>query len=128
MLPALALTVALGATAVPPGWPVENHAHPGHYAQPTVQVFARKPVDEYRKANWHRYNAELELRWQAYRAAGSTPAAWQAYQASAEGAKFRYLYDDPYLLPVVEPRLGYLPPWQQVIEQGSVTTGAACVP
>src|SRR5690349_24938371 len=108
MLPALALYVALSATAVPPGTPVENHAHPGHYAQPTVQVFERKPVDDYRKASWIRYNADLEQLWQTYRLAGSTPAAWQAYQAGANAAKYRYLYDDPYLLPVVQPNLTYV--------------------
>lgn len=128
MLSALALSLALSATAVPPGAPVENHAHGAHYGQPTVQVFARKPVDEYRKANWLRYNAELETHWRAYRAAGSTPAAWQTYLANAEAAKYRYLYADPYLLPVVEPPLGYLPPWEQVIQNGALTAGAGCTP
>ena len=126
MLPALALSVALSATAVPPGTPVENHAHPGHYAQPTVQVFERQGVDDYRRANWVRYNAELEQLWQVYRAAGSTPVAWQAYQVSANAAKYRYLYADPYLLPVVRPTHVYVPEWEQVIHNGSVAVGAAC--
>ena len=128
MLPALAISVALSAAAVPPGAPVENHAHPGHYAQPTLQVFARQPVDQYRQANWLRYNAELDQLWLAYRTAGSTPAAWQTYQAAANEAKFHYLYHDPYLLPVVRPNLAYLPPWEQVIHDGSLTAGATCCP
>ncbi len=122
MLPALALSIALSATSVPPGTPVDSPI------QPTVQVFARKPVDEYRKANWLRYNAELETHWQAYRAAGSTPAAWQTYLTNAEAAKFRYLRADPYLLPVVEPPLGYLPPWEQVIQDAALSAGAGCTP
>jgi hypothetical protein len=127
MLPALALSIALSATAVPPGAPVANHAQPGHDTQPTVQIFEREAVDNYRRANWLQYNAELERLWQIYRAAGSTPLAWQAYQASAEAAKYRYLYADPYLLPVVRTQAAFLPPWEQVIQNGSVATGAACI-
>jgi hypothetical protein len=126
MLSAYLLSVAMSATAVPPGWPVENHAHPGHYAQPTVQVFERKPVDDYRRANWVRYNIELEAHWKAYRAAGSTPEAWAAYQVNANAVKRRYLIDDPYLLPIVDPPVSYLPPWQQVVVDGAAAAGAAC--
>lgn len=124
MLPALALSVALSATAVPPGYPVENHAQPSHFAQPTVQVFERKPVDDYRKANWIRYNAELDSLWKAYRKAGSTPAAWQTYQLSVESAKRRYLIADPYLLPIMNPPATFVPPWEQAISTGAAPTGA----
>jgi hypothetical protein len=126
MLTALALSVALNAAAVPPGSAVVNHASPGHYAQPTVQIFERKQVDDYRRANWLRYNADLDAHWRAYRATGSTPAAWQAYQVNAEAAKRRYLVDDPYLLPVVTPSPAYLPPWQQLIIDGALAAGSGC--
>ena len=126
MLPALALSVVLSASAVPPVFVAENEGDGVHLDQPTVQVFARQGIDEYRRANWVRYNAELEQLWQVYRAAGSTPVAWQAYQASANAAKYRYLYDDPYLLPVVRQKSTYLPAWEQVIHNGSLAAGAAC--
>jgi|GEM_PF-1583530 hypothetical protein len=126
MMPALALSVVLSATAVPPGTPVVNHAQPGHYAQPTVQVFERKPVDDYRKANYVQYVAELDQLWQAYRNAGSTPAAWQTYQAGVSAARYRYLYSDPYYLPVVRQSEPFVPAWEQAAGgAGPTAAGAA---
>ena len=101
MISAIMLSVALSGTAVPPWEMVENHAHPGHFAQPTVQIFARYPVDHARHLAWDAYCQELDRVWGDYRAAGSTPEAWRAYKAAAGQAKRRYVYQDPYYLPIV---------------------------
>jgi hypothetical protein len=103
MTAALALSVALSATTVPPGREVVNHAHPGHYAQPTIRIFEREAVDRDRRSAWEAYNRELDLLWSRYRAAGSTPAAWRQYLSAAGQAKRRYVYGDPYLAPIVDP-------------------------
>jgi hypothetical protein len=102
MISAVALSVALSATMVPPGEPVVNHAHPGHYAQPTIRTFERRAEDLDRKAAWQAYCRELEALWSAYRAAGSTPAAWRTYVQASGQAKRRYVFADPYLAPIVD--------------------------
>src|SRR5205807_1291603 len=73
MLSSFALSVALATTSVPPGEEVENHAHPGHYAQPTIRTFERRGEDADRKVAWFAYCKELDLLWSDYRTAGSTP-------------------------------------------------------
>ena len=103
MISALALSLAMSTTMVPPGQEVVNHAHPGHYAQPTIRVFERKPVDEDRKLAWQAYCRELDMLWNEYRAAGSTPAAWRTYLSAAGQAKRRYVVNDPYLAPIIDP-------------------------
>lgn len=102
MLSAFAISLALSATMVPPGEEVVNHAHPGHYAQPTIRVFERRAEDNDRRVAWNGYCRQLDELWSAYRAAGSTPAAFRAYLAAAAQAKRRYVLADPYLAPVIE--------------------------
>jgi hypothetical protein len=103
MISALVVSMSLTAVAVPPGQEVVNHAHPGHYAQPTLRSFERRPVDEDRRAAWLAYCRELELLWEEYRAAGSTPSAWRQYLSQAGQAKRRYVFGDPYLAPIIDP-------------------------
>jgi hypothetical protein len=100
MITAVALSIALSSTAVPPGEQVVNHAHPAHYGQPTIRVFERRAEDADRKQAWVAYCRELDQLWAEYRAAGSTPAAWRIYVASAGEAKRRYVTADPYLMPI----------------------------
>lgn len=102
MVSAWLVSMAMSTTMVPPGYPVENHAHPGHSAQPTVQLFERRMVDRARRNAWDTYCAELDQLWLEFRAAGSTPAAMADYKIKANAAKTRYLYQDPYLLPIID--------------------------
>jgi hypothetical protein len=102
MLSAMLLSVALSSTMVPPCEEVVNHAHPGHYAQPTIRIFERRPEDTDRKISWQAYCRELDQLWAEYRAAGSTPAAWRSYVQAAGQAKRRYVFNDPYLAPIVD--------------------------
>ena len=104
MLSAWLVSLAMSSTMVPPGYPVENHAHVGHYAQPTVQLFERRSVDRFRRNAWVAYNAELDQLWADFCAAGSTPAAFADYKFKVNAAKTRYLYNDPYLLPIINER------------------------
>jgi hypothetical protein len=102
MISAVALSIALSATMVPPGAPVVNHAHPAHYAQPTIRVFERRAEDADRRQAWNAYCKDLDILWTSYRAAGSTPAAWRKYVEAAGEAKRRYVFGDPYLAPIVD--------------------------
>lgn len=101
MISAFVLSVALSGTTVPPYAMVENHAQPSHFTQPTVRIFERYEVDHARQLAWDAYCGELDQLWNDYRSAGSTPEAWRAYKAAAAQAKRRYVYQDPYLLPIV---------------------------
>lgn len=102
MITSFVLSVAMSATMVPPGEPVVNHAHPGHFAQPTIRVFERRAEDTDRKIAWRAYCQELDQLWAEYRAAGSTPVAWRKYVAAAGQAKRRYVFGDPYYAPIVD--------------------------
>jgi hypothetical protein len=102
MISAFVLTVALSTPATPPGEEVVNHAHPAHYAQPTIRIFERRAEDQDRRAAWLAYCNELDLLWADYRAAGSTPAAFRKYLAAAGQVKRRYVFADPYLSPIVD--------------------------
>jgi hypothetical protein len=102
MFSAHVLAIALFVPAVPPGYEVVNHAHPAHYAQPTIRVFERGLEDSYRKEAWRVYCRELDLLWANYRASGSTPEAWRIYTAAAGDVKRRYVFGDPYLAPIVD--------------------------
>jgi hypothetical protein len=102
MVSAFVLSVAMSTTMVPPGEEVVNHAHPGHYAQPTIRIFERRAEDNDRKIAWMAYCKELDQLWSEYRATGSTPAAWRKYVATAGQAKRRYVFADPYLAPIVD--------------------------
>ena len=102
MISAAILLLALSSTMVPPGQPVVNHAHPAHYGQPMVRIFERRGEDRDRRVAWEAYCKELDTLWADYRAAGSTPVAWTKYIDAAGQAKRRYVYQDPYLLPIVE--------------------------
>lgn len=102
MISALVLTVALSTATTPPCEEVVNHAHPAHYAQPTIRTFERRAEVRDRRAAWLAYCNELELLWSDYRAAGSTPEAFRKYLAAAGQAKRRYVFGDPYLAPIVD--------------------------
>jgi hypothetical protein len=102
MISAFVLSVAMSSTMVPPGEEVVNHAHPGHYAQPTIRVFERRAEDSDRRVAWNAYCRQLDELWAAYRATGSTPAAFRTYLAALGQAKRRYVLADPYLAPVIE--------------------------
>jgi len=102
MISAAILSLAMSSTMVPPGQSVVNHAHPAHYAQPTVRIFERRGEDRDRRVAWEAYCKELDALWAEYRATGSTPVAWNKYLDAAGQAKRRYVYQDPYLLPIVE--------------------------
>ena len=102
MISALVLSVAMSATMVPPGEEVVNHAHPAHYAQPTIRVFERQAEDTDRKLAWVAYCHELDRLWFDYRTAGSTPTARRRYVDAAGQAKRRYVSGDPYLAPIVD--------------------------
>jgi len=102
MISAAILSLAMSSTMVPPGQSVVNHAHPAHYTQPTVRIFERRGEDRDRRVAWEAYCKELDALWAAYRNAGSTPVAWNTYLDAAGQAKRRYVYQDPYLLPIVE--------------------------
>jgi hypothetical protein len=101
MLSAWLVSVAM-TSMVPPGYPVENHAHVGHSAQPTIQLFERRHVDRARRNAWDAYVAELEVLWGEYKAAGSTPEAFSTYKFKANAAKMNYLFNDPYLVPIID--------------------------
>lgn len=102
MISAAILSLAMSSTMVPPGQPVVNHAHPAHFAQPTIRIFERRSEDRDRRIAWEAYCKELDALWAEYRAAGSTPVAWRNYIDAASQAKGRYVYQDPYLAPVVQ--------------------------
>ncbi|MDX1944732.1 MAG: hypothetical protein SFU86_04930 [Pirellulaceae bacterium] len=102
MISALVLSVAVSTTMVPPGQEVVNHAHPGHYTQPTVRLFERQAEDRDRQIAWEAYVKQLDQLWLDYRMAGSTPAAFRKYVQAAGQAKRRYVFQDPYLLPIVD--------------------------
>jgi hypothetical protein len=102
MISAAILSLAMSSTMVPPGQPVVNHAHPAHSAQPTIRIFERRGEDRDRGVAWEAYCRELDALWAEYRAAGSTPAAWRTYIDAAGQAKRRYVYQDPYLVPIIE--------------------------
>ena len=99
MLSAVALSVVLSATAAPPGQ-VVNHAHPGHYAQPTVREYERFQTDYCRRLRYNDYVAALDKEWQIYRASNSTPEAFATYKAAARDLKKKYVWTDPYLVAV----------------------------
>lgn len=96
-------SLALAATllAVPPGEATHNHNSPLKDGQPVVRRFERKPVDDYRRASWNCFTGELDLAWQAYRHAGSTPEAFEQYLVALKQARRSYVYRDPYYVPIV---------------------------
>lgn len=102
MISAWLMSLALSTSLVPPYSATENHAHPAHYGQPTTPRFERRAVDRARREAWDAYCRELETLWADYRRNGSTPAAWEAYKQGVSQAKFQYLYNDPYLLPIID--------------------------
>lgn len=97
----LAGLMLAAAICVPPNEPVANNAQPYHYTQPTLRRFERRFEDEAREKNWDSYCAELTDLWTEYRRAGSTTRAWEKYIHDAGQAKRRYVYNDPYLAPIV---------------------------
>lgn len=102
MLSGWLVSVALSSSMVPPGEAVENHASVGHSTQPTIQLFERRAVDRARRVAWNAYVAELDVLWGEYKAAGATPDAFSVYKFKANAAKTRYLYNDPYHVPIID--------------------------
>lgn len=94
------LLLVISATLVPPHEQVEDHSHPYHWAQPTVVKFERWQDEMDRRISWEAYNRELDQIWKEYRRAGSTPRAWRDYNRAASQAKRRYVYGDPFYVPV----------------------------
>ena len=101
MISAWALSLAMSTTSVPPCCPTVNHAHPGHFAQPTIRRYERYEEDHTRRLAWDAYCQDLDRAWKEYRAAGSTPEAMQTYKKLAGQAKTRYIYNDPYYAPIL---------------------------
>jgi len=100
MISEFVLTMAMSATAVPPG-SVVNHGHPGHYTQPTTREYERFDTDYSRRLRYNDYVLNLDKAWKEYRNAGSTPAAFANYKKVARDLKRCYVWDDPYLTPVL---------------------------
>ncbi len=88
--------------AVPPGEAVVEHAHPGHSGQPVIRRFERREEDNGRRLAWKGYVRELNFQWSEYRRKGSSSRAWQDYKRAVGQAKSRYVFQDPYLVPIVE--------------------------
>lgn len=93
------LTAAL---AVPPNEMAADHAHPGHSGQPVVRQFERRDEDEGRRLGWEGYVRELEFLWSEYRRKGSTSRAWRDYKRAVGQAKRRFIFQDPYFVPVIQ--------------------------
>ena len=96
----LATIIVMTAIMVPPNEPVADHSQPYHYTQPTIRTFERRDEDDARRSNWDSYTRELEDLWTEYREAGSTVRAWKLYQREAYQAKRRFIYNDPYYVPI----------------------------
>lgn len=101
MLSSVVLSLAMSATMVPPGYPVANHGSPGVSTQPVIRVYERHPEDYGRRVSWERYCRRLDVLWAQFRAAGSTPEAWDTYKLEAARAKRDHVFADPYLAPVL---------------------------
>lgn len=67
-----------------------------------IRTFERREEDNARRDNYKDYCAKLDAAWREYRAAGSTPEAFAAYQVKAAEAKRDYVVADPYLVPIFE--------------------------
>ncbi|HZZ72632.1 MAG TPA: hypothetical protein VFE24_10280 [Pirellulales bacterium] len=86
--------------SVAPGKEVVNHNQPYHSGQPIVRRFERQSEDDARRRAWEAYVRELDDLWIEYRDAGSTPRAWQKYQAAAAEARRSYVVRDPYYVAI----------------------------
>lgn len=124
MLSAVALSVVLSATSAPPG-AVVNHAHPGHYAQPTIREYERFQTDYSRRMRYNDYVAALDKEWQLYRDSGSNPVAFAQYKAAARKLKHDYVWADPYLAPVV-PGTGTPGAYSRNADMGASSEAACC--
>lgn len=97
MLPVVGL-IAIALSGVAPGEFTANHGQPGQFTQPTQHYFVRRDEDFARGQAWMRHVDELDALWGEYRAAGSTPQAWEVYKQKARAAKRCYVYQDPYYI------------------------------
>jgi hypothetical protein len=88
--------------AVPPNEPAVEHTQPGHSGQPVVRRFERRAEDEGRMLAWESYTRELDFLWSEYRRKGSTSRAWRDYKSAVGQAKRRYIFQDPYYVPVID--------------------------
>jgi len=104
-LSAVVLTLAMSTTSAPPEYGITaDHSQPMHWTQPTIRVFEEHEMDYSRRTAWNDYVRELDRLWADYRAAGSTPRAFETYKREAAQAKRRYVVGDPWLMPIVDPR------------------------
>lgn len=94
----IATLLVASTVSVPPGELTVNHGHKYQFTQPTQRYFTRRHEDEARGKAWMGYVDELDALWAEYRAAGSTPEAWEIYKTRAAAAKRCYVYQDPYYL------------------------------
>lgn len=101
MLSSLVIAIAASTVSVPPGYPVVQHGSPGQYGQPVIRRYERFEEDYSRRMAWERYCRRLDAAWRQFRDAGSTPEAWDQYKLEASRAKRDYVYQDPYLVPVL---------------------------
>jgi hypothetical protein len=110
MLSQAVLAVAVSTVMVPPGGTVVDHSQPAHYAQPTLRRFEQKSVDDYRRMQWEAYTESLDSLWREYRASKSTPEAFEFYKKAASERKDQYVFDDPFLAPVMPGPTGLILP------------------
>ena len=90
------------ALAVPPNEMAVEHTQPSHSGQPVVRRFERRDEDEGRRLAWEGYVRELDFLWSEYRRKGSSSRAWRDYKRAVGQAKRRYIFQDPYYVPVLE--------------------------
>ena len=127
MLSAWLVSLAMSTTMVPPGQPLQvNHAHPAHGGQPVIVVMDpyRRAEDQLRRANWNVYCEQLTAAWDKFEKNRNADfdLALKTYKADANAIKYKYLNDDPYLVPIVDNRpwtAPYYPNSQQAGQSGN---------
>lgn len=62
----------------------------------------RKDHDQLRRDAWNVYCEQLDAAWAKFLADGGTDVALKAYKAEVNRLKYKYLNDDPYLVPIVD--------------------------
>lgn len=128
MVSAWLVSMAMSTTMVPPGQPLQvNHAHPAHGGQPVIVVMdpVRRDHDRLRRNNWNVYCEGLDAAWAKFRADGSTDVALKAYKVEVNRLKYKYLNDDPYLVPIVDNQ-PWMAPYYPTDAQGSQAGNAGC--
>jgi len=101
MVSGFVLSIAMTVCSVPPGQATVDHTQPYHQEQPMGKYFLRRPVDDARRCAWEVYVQRLEDHFKDYVRAGRSPETWQTLKANNRCAKQDYVYQDPYLVPVI---------------------------